>query len=71
MSNDLVVQLGAKLDQFASDMNTAGDMADSAREIEVTPARLRLGPLFSDGGIVGLRILMLRLSRYFWRCRSF
>ncbi|MGY3409530.1 hypothetical protein ACVWZV_005643 [Bradyrhizobium sp. GM5.1] len=28
MSNDLVVQLGAKLDQFASDMNQAGDMAD-------------------------------------------
>jgi hypothetical protein len=25
MSNDLVVQLGAKLDQFASDMNQAGD----------------------------------------------
>ncbi|MCK1338524.1 outer membrane murein-binding lipoprotein Lpp [Bradyrhizobium sp. LB7.2] len=30
MSNDLVVQLGAKLDQFASDMNQAGDMADAA-----------------------------------------
>ena len=30
LSNDLVVQLGAKLDQFASDMNQAGDMADSA-----------------------------------------
>jgi len=30
MSNDLVVQLGAKLDQYASDMNQAGDMADSA-----------------------------------------
>lgn len=30
MSNDLVVQLGAKLDQFQSDMNQAGDMADSA-----------------------------------------
>jgi hypothetical protein len=30
MSNDLVVQLGAKLDQFQSDMNAAGDMADSA-----------------------------------------
>jgi DNA end-binding protein Ku len=28
VSNDLVVQLGAKLDQFASDMNQAGDMAD-------------------------------------------
>ncbi len=30
MSNDLVVQLGARLDQFASDLNQAGDMADSA-----------------------------------------
>lgn len=30
MANDLVVQLGAKLDQFASDMNQAGDMADAA-----------------------------------------
>jgi hypothetical protein len=30
MANDLVVQLGAKLDQFASDMNQAGDMADDA-----------------------------------------
>ncbi|QPF83939.1 hypothetical protein IC762_30500 [Bradyrhizobium genosp. L] len=30
MSTDLVVQLGAKLDAFAADMNTAGDMADSA-----------------------------------------
>lgn len=30
MSNDLVVQLGAKLDQFQSDMNSAGDIADSA-----------------------------------------
>lgn len=30
MSNDLVVQLGAKLDQFQSDMSSAGDMADSA-----------------------------------------
>ncbi|WP_431014679.1 hypothetical protein [Bradyrhizobium pachyrhizi] len=30
MSNDLVVQLGAKLDQFAADMNQAGDIADAA-----------------------------------------
>lgn len=30
MSNDLVVQLGAKLDQFQSDMNQAGDIADAA-----------------------------------------
>lgn len=30
MSNDLVVQLGAKPDQFQSDMNQAGDIADAA-----------------------------------------
>ncbi|PDT68575.1 hypothetical protein CO683_15315 [Bradyrhizobium ottawaense] len=30
MANDLVVQLGAKLDQFQRDMNQAGDLADSA-----------------------------------------
>ncbi|MHC1949871.1 hypothetical protein IF803_36740 [Bradyrhizobium sp. UFLA06-06] len=30
MSNDLVVQLGAKLDQFQSDMDQAGDIADAA-----------------------------------------
>ena len=30
MANDLVVNLGARLDQFQSDMNQAGDIADSA-----------------------------------------
>jgi hypothetical protein len=30
MANDLVVQLGAKLDQFAKDMDQAGNMADDA-----------------------------------------
>jgi len=30
MSTDLVVQLGAKLDQFAADMDQAGNIADSA-----------------------------------------
>jgi hypothetical protein len=40
MSNHLVVQLGAKLDQFANDMNQAGDMADSA----VSPL-LRIQPI--------------------------
>ena len=30
MSNDLVVQLGAELDQFQIDMNHAGDIADTA-----------------------------------------
>jgi hypothetical protein len=34
MSNDLVVQLGAKLDQFQNDMNQAGDMADSAEFVD-------------------------------------
>src|SRR4051812_34848582 len=49
MSNDLIVQLGAKLDQFASDMNQAGDMADSAvsplLRIEIA-RRLNHAPLF-------------------------
>lgn len=30
MANDLVVNLGARLDQFQSDMSQAGDIADSA-----------------------------------------
>src|SRR4029079_7210638 len=30
MSDDLVVQLGARLDKFAADMNQAGDIADGA-----------------------------------------
>lgn len=38
MSNDLVVQLGAKLDQFQSDLNQAGDIADSTvSKIESAP----------------------------------
>jgi hypothetical protein len=44
MANDLVVQLGAKLDQFASDMNAAGDLADSAiGRIEDSFAKLNPG----------------------------
>lgn len=44
MSNDLVVQLGAKLDQFQSDLNQAGDMADSAvSKIEDSFANLNPG----------------------------
>jgi hypothetical protein len=39
MSNDLVVQLGAKLDQFASDMNQAGDMADA---VATEPKRVKI-----------------------------
>lgn len=48
MANDLVVQLGAKLDHFASDMK-AGDMADSAvsplPRIQIA-RRLNHAPLF-------------------------
>ncbi|WP_339033772.1 hypothetical protein WHZ78_18410 [Bradyrhizobium symbiodeficiens] len=61
MANDLVVQLGAKLDQFASDMNQAGDMADSAiSRIEQSFASLNpgLGGFASLGtaaaGVTGL-----------------
>src|SRR4051794_21149963 len=51
MANDLVVQLGAKLDQFASDMNQAGDIADSAiSRIENSFASLNPGL----GGFGGL-----------------
>ncbi|NYG49874.1 hypothetical protein GGD67_007373 [Bradyrhizobium sp. IAR9] len=32
MANDLIVQPGAKLDQFQSDLNQAGDMADAAMD---------------------------------------
>jgi hypothetical protein len=48
MSNDLVVQLGAKLDQFASDMNQAGDMADSAvgRPVRAASSRILLSGRF-------------------------
>ncbi|WP_271621254.1 hypothetical protein [Bradyrhizobium sp. CCBAU 51745] len=61
MSNDLVVQLGAKLDQFQSDMNQAGDIADSAiARIEQSFASLNpgLGGFASLGtaaaGVTGL-----------------
>src|SRR6185437_13479945 len=58
MSNDLVVQLGAKLDQFQSDMNQAGDIADSAvSKIEQSFASLNpgLGGFASLGvGIAGV-----------------
>lgn len=44
MSNDLVVQLGAKLDQFTNDMNQAGDIADDAvSRIESSFASLNPG----------------------------
>lgn len=51
MSNDLVVQLGAKLDQFQSDMNQAGDIADSTvGKIEDSFASLNPGVNFSSLG---------------------
>ncbi|MGF6433481.1 hypothetical protein [Bradyrhizobium elkanii] len=59
MSNDLVVQLGAKLDQFAADMNQAGDIADAAvARIEQSFANLNptMGGFASLGtaGVTGL-----------------
>jgi hypothetical protein len=51
MSNDLVVALGAKLDQFAADMNQAGDIADSTvSKIESSFAGLNPGVNFSTLG---------------------
>ena len=47
MANDLVVQLGARLDQFAADMDQAGNMADSAiSRIEDSFANLNPGISF-------------------------
>lgn len=57
MSNDLVVQLGAKLDQFQSDMNQAGDIADDAR------VGFRRGRVSS---LVALRLLADWTK--FWSC---
>lgn len=52
---DLVVQLGARLDQFAADMNKAGDLADGAiSRIEGAFSSLNpgLGGLTSLGGVL-------------------
>jgi hypothetical protein len=51
MSNDLVVQLGAKLDQFASDMHQAGDMADNAVSplLRIQPIARRLNQRLNSG----------------------
>jgi hypothetical protein len=67
MSNDLVVQLGAKLDQFQSDMNTAGDMADSAvSRIESSFAGLNPGlggfAAFFTGALGSVGALLAALS---------
>jgi hypothetical protein len=55
MANDLVAVLGARLDQFASDLNQAGDMADSAVS-RIESAFDNLNPGF--GGLTGLGTVM-------------
>lgn len=69
MANDLVVQLGAKLDQFASDMNQAGDIADSAiSRIENSFANLNPGlggfglATVATGAIAGFTALLTVLQ---------
>lgn len=72
MANDLVVQLGAKLDQFQSDMNAAGDTADSTvSRIEQSFANLNPGINFSSfsaaivagaAGVAGLVALVAALN---------
>lgn len=72
MANDLVVQLGAKLDQFQSDMNAAGDVADSTvSRIEQSFANLNPGINFSSFsaaivagavGVTGLVALVATLN---------
>lgn len=53
MANDLVVNLGARLDQFQSDMNQAGDIADNAvGRIEKTFSSLNPG--ISVGGLTAV-----------------
>jgi hypothetical protein len=70
MANDLVVQLGAKLDQFASDMNQAGDMADSAvSRIESSFAGLNPGIGLSGlagiatGAVAAVGVLLTALQK--------
>ena len=55
MSNDLVVQLGAKLDQFSNDMNQAGDIADSAVS-RIESSFASLNPSAGGFGALGLSI---------------
>jgi hypothetical protein len=71
VSNDLVVQLGAKLDQFQSDMNSAGDMADSAvSRIEssfagLNPSAGGFAALFTgaSAGIAGIIAYVVSLNK--------
>lgn len=58
MANDLVVQLGAKLDRFQSDMNQAGDIADAGvsrieRSFENLNPNIGSGFLSRFGGVIG------------------
>jgi uncharacterized protein YukE len=55
MSNDLVVQLGAKLDQFQADMNQAGDIADSAVS-KIEQSFTNLNPTFGGFASLGVGI---------------
>jgi len=65
MANDLVVNLGARLDQFSADMNQAGDIADGAvSKIERSFASLNPGINMSGlaaltaGAVAGFGALM-------------
>ena len=69
MANDLVVTLGARLDQFASDMNQAGDIADSAvSKIEQSFANLNPGINMASlstaiaAGVVGFSALLAAVT---------
>src|ERR1700743_2278257 len=55
MSNDLVVQLGAKLDQFQNDMNSAGDIADAAVS-RIEQSFANLNPPFGGFARLGVGI---------------
>lgn len=63
MANDLVVQLGAKLDQFQSDMNQAGDIADSAVS-KIEQSFANLNPTLGGFAKLGLGITGVVGSAY-------
>lgn len=53
MANDLVVGLGARLDQFQSDMNQAGDIADNAVS-KIESSFSKLNPGINVGGLTAI-----------------
>lgn len=53
MANDLVVNLGARLDQFQADMNQAGDIADSAVG-RIESSFSKLNPGINVGGLTAI-----------------